>query len=44
VYETVTPLVASARGAELLTVRDGRIVHLRLTFDGLPFAQARGQA
>jgi ketosteroid isomerase-like protein len=44
VYDTVTPLVASAPGAELLTVRDGRIIQLRLIFDRLPFAQARGEA
>ena len=44
VYDTVTPLVPSAPGAELLTVCDGRIVYMRLIFDRLPFAQARGQA
>lgn len=44
VYDTVTPLVPSAPGAELVTVRDGRISHLRLIFDRLPFARARGEA
>jgi hypothetical protein len=40
----VTPLVPSAPGAELVTVEDGRVTHLRLIFDRLPFAQARGEA
>jgi len=41
VYDTRTPPVASAPGAECLTVRDGRIVHNRFIFDRLPFEQAR---
>lgn len=40
-YDTETPAVPSAPGAELHTVTDGRIVHIRLIFDRLPFAQAR---
>lgn len=44
VYDTVTPLVPSAPGAEVVTVEDGRITQLRLIFDRLPFAQARGEA
>jgi ketosteroid isomerase-like protein len=41
VYDTRTPPVASAPGAECLTVRDGRIVHNRFIFDRLPFEVAR---
>ena len=41
VYETRTPPVASAPGAECLTVRDGKIVHNRFIFDRLPFEAAR---
>lgn len=41
VYDTSTPLVASAAGAEWHTVVDGRIVALRLIFDRLPFEEAR---
>jgi len=44
VYDTRTPPVASAPGAECLTVRDGRIVHNRFIFDRLPFEQARQAA
>ncbi|HSJ43590.1 MAG TPA: hypothetical protein VK923_02775 [Euzebyales bacterium] len=44
VYDTATPLVPSAPGAELVTVDDGRVTQLRLIFDRLPFAQARGEA
>ncbi|GAB3819664.1 nuclear transport factor 2 family protein [Kribbella italica] len=40
-YDTRTVPVASAPGAELLTVEDGRITHLRIIFDRLPFAEAR---
>jgi hypothetical protein len=36
-----TVLVASAPGAELVRVRDDRIVHSRFLFDRLPFEQAR---
>jgi ketosteroid isomerase-like protein len=44
VYDTRTPPVASAPGAECLTVRDGRIVHNRFIFDRLPFEAARRTA
>jgi ketosteroid isomerase-like protein len=44
VYDTRTPPVASAPGAECLTVRDGRIVHNRFILDRLPFEQARQAA
>jgi ketosteroid isomerase-like protein len=41
VYDTRTRPVASAPGAECLTVRDGKIVHNRFIFDRLPFEAAR---
>jgi ketosteroid isomerase-like protein len=44
VYDTRTPPVASAPGAECLTVRDGKIVHNRFIFDRLPFEAARRPA
>jgi ketosteroid isomerase-like protein len=44
IYDTRTPPVASAPGAECLTVRDGRIVHNRFIFDRLPFEEARRAA
>lgn len=40
-YDTKTPPVASAPGAERLDVRDGVITHLRIIFDRLPFEEAR---
>lgn len=40
-YDTETALVRSAPGAECVTVRDGKIVHIRIVFDRLPFQQAR---
>jgi ketosteroid isomerase-like protein len=43
-YDTETTLVASAPGAECLTVRDGRIVHNRFVFDRAPFIAARAGA
>lgn len=43
-YDTETALVASAPGAELVTVRDGRIVESWFIFDRLPFAEARRSA
>jgi hypothetical protein len=43
-YDTVTIPVPHAPGAELLTVHNGRITHLHLIFDRLPFAKARGEA
>ena len=44
VYDTRTPPVASAPGAECLTVRDGKIVYNRFIFDRLPFEAARRAA
>jgi ketosteroid isomerase-like protein len=44
VYDTRTPPVASAPGAECLTVRNGKIVHNRFIFDRLPFEAARRAA
>ena len=44
VYDTRTPPVASAPGAECLTVRDGKIVYNRFIFDRLPFEAARQAA
>lgn len=41
VYDTDTPLVSSAPGAEWHTVAGGRIVAMRLVFDRLPFEEAR---
>ena len=41
-YGTSTRPVADAPGAEFHTVRDGKIVELRIIFDRLPFEQARG--
>ncbi|HET6291583.1 MAG TPA: nuclear transport factor 2 family protein [Amycolatopsis sp.] len=40
-YDTATLPVASAPGAELLTVRAGKIVELRIVFDRAPFDAAR---
>ncbi|GAB2584172.1 nuclear transport factor 2 family protein [Kribbella endophytica] len=40
-YETRTVPVADAPAAELLTVEDGRITHLRIIFDRQPFTEAR---
>jgi len=44
IYETATPLVADAPGAELHRVTNGRITELRLLFDRLPFHLARNTA
>jgi ketosteroid isomerase-like protein len=38
VYDTSSPRVASAPGAECVTVVDGRITYSRFIFDRLPFA------
>ena len=43
-YDTATIPVPSAPGAECHTVRDGRIVHLRIVFDRAPFEAARRAA
>ncbi|MFD0521193.1 nuclear transport factor 2 family protein [Paractinoplanes durhamensis] len=41
-YDTSSALVASAPGAECVTVVDGRITYSRFLFDRLPFHLARG--
>jgi ketosteroid isomerase-like protein len=43
-YDTDTVPVKDAPGAECLTVRDGRIVHMRIVFDRAPFDAARRAA
>jgi ketosteroid isomerase-like protein len=43
-YDTETVPVASAPGAECVTVRDGKIVHSRFVFDRAPFEAARAAA
>jgi ketosteroid isomerase-like protein len=40
-YDTSSTLVASAPGAECLTVVDAKITYSRFIFDRLPFAAAR---
>ncbi len=40
-YDTETTPVADAPGAECVTVRDGKITHMRIVFDRLPFEAAR---
>jgi ketosteroid isomerase-like protein len=40
-YDTDTVPVPGAPGAEWVTVRDGRIVHMRIIFDRAPFDAAR---
>ena len=40
-YDTDTALVASAPGAECVTVTDGKITHSRFLFDRAPFDAAR---
>jgi ketosteroid isomerase-like protein len=42
-YDTETSLVASAPGAECLTVREGKITRSRFVFDRKPFEDARAQ-
>lgn len=41
-YDTENAVVSSAPAAELYRVRDGRITEIRIIFDRLPFALARG--
>jgi hypothetical protein len=41
-YDTSNTAVASAPAAELYQVREGRITAIRIVFDRLPFALARG--
>jgi ketosteroid isomerase-like protein len=40
-YDTATAPVASAPGAECVTVRNDKIVHSRFVFDRKPFEDAR---
>lgn len=44
VYDTNTVSVQDAPGAECVTVVDGRIQHMRIIFDRLPFAATREAA
>ena len=43
-YDADTVPVRDAPGAECLTVKDGKISHMRIVFDRLPFAAARESA
>ena len=43
-YDTDTVPVKDAPGAEYVTVRDGKITHMRIIFDRLPFDEARRAA
>ena len=43
-YDTDTLPVKDAPGAECVTVRDGKISHMRIIFDRLPFDAARRRA
>jgi hypothetical protein len=44
VYDTDTLPVKNAPGAECVTVRGGKITHMRIIFDRLPFQTARRPA
>jgi hypothetical protein len=43
-YDTETVPVKNAPGAECLTVQDGKITHIRIVFDRVPFEAARRAA
>lgn len=43
-YDADTVPVKDAPGAECLTVKDGKITHMRIIFDRLPFDPARRAA
>jgi SnoaL-like domain len=43
-YDTGTGPVQDAPGAECVTVRDGKITHMRIIFGRLPFDEARRAA
>lgn len=43
-YDAETVPVADAPGAECVTVEDGKITHMRIIFDRLPFDSARKNA
>ena len=42
-YDSANAAVSSAPAAELYSVRNGRITEIRIIFDRLPFALARGE-
>jgi len=44
IYHTDTVPVKDAPGAECLSVKDGKITHMTIIFDRLPFDQARRAA
>jgi SnoaL-like domain len=44
VYDTDTVPVKDAPGAECVAVKDGKITHMRIIFDRLPFEAARKAA
>jgi ketosteroid isomerase-like protein len=44
VYDTDTLPVSGAPGAECLQVVDGKIAHMRIVFDRLPFEDARRES
>jgi hypothetical protein len=44
VYDAKTVPVEDAPGAERLTVKNGKITHMRIIFDRLPFDVARRTA
>jgi ketosteroid isomerase-like protein len=44
IYDTDTVPVRDAPGAECVAVKDGKITHMRIIFDRLPFEQARQAA
>jgi hypothetical protein len=43
-YDTDTVPVTDAPGAECVTVKDGKITHMRILFDRLPFEEGRKAA
>ncbi len=43
-YDTDTVPVKNAPGAECLSVKDGKITHMTITFDRLPFVEAHRAA
>jgi ketosteroid isomerase-like protein len=43
-YDTDTVPVQDAPGVECVTVEDGKITHMRIIFDRLPFEEARRRA
>lgn len=43
-YDTETVPVKNAPGSECLTIRNGKITHIRIVFDRVPFEAARAAA